>query len=561
MAMLNLSILGLFLFVGGVGIAAAVFWGSTKDVVAVKETKGGSSAEGDTAPAPVTTRDTGPRDTGPKTTKPDKEPPPVDTKVNKGTGDEDPVAYVPAGASIVAGIDVGTFLKLRPEVAPVLTALLGGSGSNAALVLSDPKKEIGLEFTQLVDQVLVSAQVDWSKAGGDAPPVPDYQTLIIKSKVPFDQKKVATAFPKSNYKKVSNKATFEISDPLFSTLYMPSDRILILTSQDGAGLESIVTADGIQPSLPAETLALVTANRKSTAWVVLPFDDTIKKGLAGFAPNLVAISPPELQPAAKLLSEAKGASFALNMDQTNVKMSLALALANEANAKMAAGALQGYWAKQKGPWKANVDANLKEFKLPADALALVANVFETTAAAPQGASVEGSVQLSIKAIEGLAKELTGENAEKVKAALAEASQVAFEKPFQISPEEDMLLKLVNKDREEEKLPALKPNPKLFAVARAHAAAMAKIGAADDEIDEKDNVKRLEAAGIKYEKADINLAVGAPQQVFPKWKTTAAEKEKYMGEKFTETGIGVARNAKGQIFTTQIYLTPKEKPKE
>jgi len=184
---------------------------------------------------------------------------------------------------------------------------------------------------------------------------------------------------------------------------------------------------------------------------------------------------------------------------------------------------------------------------------LMKNVFDTTTAVSKETVAEASVQLNVPAIENIVTHLQNPKTAAAYAGLGEAAEKLFEKPFVMSPEEKALLDAINKEREAEKLEPLKANPKLFAVARAHAAGMAKVGAADDDIDEKDNVKRLEAAGIKYEKTDINLSVGGWQQAFAKWKGTAAEKEKYMG-KFTETGIGIGVKD-GKVFTTQIYLLP------
>src|SRR5207249_3044988 len=59
---------------------------------------------------------------------------------------------------------------------------------------------------------------------------------------------------------------------------------------------------------------------------------------------------------------------------------------------------------------------------------------------------------------------------------------AAQERFTMSGPEKKLLDLTNAEREKEKLPALRPSPLLFKVARAHAANMAKQGKMEHELD-------------------------------------------------------------------------------
>jgi uncharacterized protein YkwD len=399
--------------------------------------------------------------------------------------------------------------------------------------------------------------MDTSKYSNEkGPPPPDFVTIVIKSKVPFDQKKVMELAPKPVRRKViKDKVTFEVADDRVSTLYMPSDRVIVLTSLDGALLDPLIGSDGMKPMLPVDAQALAREARKGTAWAIIPFDQNMQGALKMVTdPMLLAQVPPELQPALKVVPDTKAVGVWLGADQTNLKISVGLACGSDANAKAIAGPLQAYWAKMKPQWQQLVQVNLKEAKLPPDVETLIKNIFDSTAATPKETVAEVSVQFSVQAIDNIVKQVMDPKTAGMYASLGQSAEKLFEKPFVISPEEKALLDAINKEREADKLDPLKANPKLFAVARAHAAGMARVGAADDEIDEMDNVKRLEKAGIAYEKTEINLAVGNWQQAIAKWKGTQVEKDKYMG-KFTETGIGIGVKD-GKVFTTQIYLLPK-----
>src|SRR5712691_11080652 len=69
--------------------------------------------------------------------------------------------------------------------------------------------------------------------------------------------------------------------------------------------------------------------------------------------------------------------------------------------------------------------------------------------------------------------------------------------FELSAVEQKILDATNKEREKENLPALKPNPILFEVARAHSANMAKQREMKHELDGKNPTDRIKAAGYEY----------------------------------------------------------------
>jgi uncharacterized protein YkwD len=545
--MLNLSIFVVLLLVGAVAVAGAVYWGNTKPTVAVRETKTDTATE---TKAESTT------ETPKKVDEPKKdEAPPSGSTVNKGTGQENPIALVPGDATVVMGADIGKLAKLRPDLVELLKdAVLG----NAKQYLSDPKRDVGLEFADFFDKVVAAAHIDPMKAMAAGPNAqPDFLTLIVKSKVPFDQKKVQASLPMAKEQKIKDKITFQIEHEKFSTAYMPSDHVLILTSLDGERLDALVAADGTKPMLPPDALKLIEQAQKGPFWLAVPFNDMMKQGIAGLAQQAGAGLPPALQPVVKAATGAQAAALWLSADQTKVKLSIGLACANDADAKTITGALQGMWNAQKAMVTKLALDGLKEAKLPPSAQALVKSVLDSVQAVPTQTVAELSVSVEIKTVETLAKEVA-ENPLVVLAGLQEAVGKVNQPKFALTPQEQQLLDLVNKEREKDELPKLKVNPTLFKVAREHAAMMAKINAADDEIDGKDTGKRAAAAGYKFEQITANLAIVAginPPAVVNGWKTNAASKENMLDKVYTEAGVGFGVNANNQVFVSMVFAAP------
>lgn len=129
--------------------------------------------------------------------------------------------------------------------------------------------------------------------------------------------------------------------------------------------------------------------------------------------------------------------------------------------------------------------------------------------------------------------------------------------FEMTKEEQTLLKLLNKERAKADLPALKPNPLLFKAARGHSANMAKQEKMEHVLDGKRPSQRVEATGYDWGKVSENLAVSeggeSPlDKIVKSWMDSKTHRENLLSGRVTETGLGIARNAKGDIYYTQIF---------
>jgi uncharacterized protein YkwD len=133
--------------------------------------------------------------------------------------------------------------------------------------------------------------------------------------------------------------------------------------------------------------------------------------------------------------------------------------------------------------------------------------------------------------------------------------------FQMSGQEKELLEMTNKERAREKLPPLKPNPVLFKAARAHSANMAKQGKMEHVLDGKNPAQRVRDLGYDYAKAAENIGVGenVPMtEIMKGWMASKHHRENILEGKYTEVGLGIARNGKGEVYYTQVFGAPRKK---
>jgi uncharacterized protein YkwD len=135
-------------------------------------------------------------------------------------------------------------------------------------------------------------------------------------------------------------------------------------------------------------------------------------------------------------------------------------------------------------------------------------------------------------------------------------------PLKLSDDEKTLLDLTNAERAREKLPPLAPNARLFQAARAHAANMAKKGEMKHDLDGKTPDQRLDDAGYDWRKFGENLAQsdgGGLAEIVKGWMGSKGHREHILDPAFTEIGVGIARNDKGDVYYTEDFAAPAEKP--
>lgn len=129
----------------------------------------------------------------------------------------------------------------------------------------------------------------------------------------------------------------------------------------------------------------------------------------------------------------------------------------------------------------------------------------------------------------------------------------------LSDDEKEMLRLTNGERKKEGLEPLKPNVKLFAAARSHCANMAKQDKLDHTLDDRTFVDRIKTEGYRFGHAGENIAWNqkTPQEAVESWMRSPGHKANLLGKEYTEVGLAVAKNAKGERYWVQVFARPLE----
>jgi uncharacterized protein YkwD len=122
-----------------------------------------------------------------------------------------------------------------------------------------------------------------------------------------------------------------------------------------------------------------------------------------------------------------------------------------------------------------------------------------------------------------------------------------------------ILDLTNAARAKEKQPPLKLNKLLCDVARAHSDNMARKGRLEHTLDGKKSNDRVLASGYPAQSVAENIGMsenGDTEQIFKDWMESPPHHASLVSDKYTEIGIGLGRNDKGEVYYTQLFARPK-----
>jgi uncharacterized protein YkwD len=132
------------------------------------------------------------------------------------------------------------------------------------------------------------------------------------------------------------------------------------------------------------------------------------------------------------------------------------------------------------------------------------------------------------------------------------------KGFVLTEEEKAVLDLTNAQRRAAGLPELVANERLFQAARAHSANMARQCRLDHVLDGRDMSWRVRSAGYAFRAAGENIAwnardAGAALRI---WMSSDGHRANILNQQFTEIGVAVAINERGERYWTQVFARPE-----
>jgi hypothetical protein len=259
--------------------------------------------------------------------------------------DEDPLAYLPPGTEIVAGADAPALLG-DPSIGPAVAAAIGDQ-PGAREFLDRCEKETGLNQRDLLGHTLLAGKLDVLNGlggallpGAAAPSRPAPVTLILKPSRPFDARRVARAAEGARPRTAHGKTYYEVSVGEMRTLYMPSDRLIILSMLSAGELDAVFASDGTRPSLSADAVSLVRGAESHPCWAVVPFEGAARARLEGAARK-------DPQSLADALLKAKGVAVWGEGDGERLRFGADVPCADGRAAARVAAEVESAWKEQK----------------------------------------------------------------------------------------------------------------------------------------------------------------------------------------------------------------------
>jgi uncharacterized YkwD family protein/spore coat assembly protein SafA len=124
--------------------------------------------------------------------------------------------------------------------------------------------------------------------------------------------------------------------------------------------------------------------------------------------------------------------------------------------------------------------------------------------------------------------------------------------------EDEVIRLTNQERAKAGLAILKSNWLLSRVAKYKSQDMASKNYFSHYSPTYGSpFKMMESFGLKFSAAGENIASGqkSPQEVVRSWMNSLGHRANILSPSFTEIGVGVAKNSKGVLYWTQMFIRP------
>jgi uncharacterized YkwD family protein/spore coat assembly protein SafA len=125
-------------------------------------------------------------------------------------------------------------------------------------------------------------------------------------------------------------------------------------------------------------------------------------------------------------------------------------------------------------------------------------------------------------------------------------------------QENEVIRLVNVQRANAGLPALKANWQLSRVARYKSADMANKGYFSHNSPTYGTpFQMMQNFGLSFTAAGENIAYGqkTPAEVMRDWMNSPGHKSNIMSSSFSEIGVGLAKNKNGVCYWTQQFMRP------
>jgi hypothetical protein len=253
-------------------------------------------------------------------------------------GSDDPLAYLPANSTLVAGVEIETLLD-QTGLGSMLALALGNKATQC-------KEETGMEIKELFQQLTV-ATTSPIQSGANLMAGGGKFVAVTRSKEPFDPQKIAKLFELTRSSTIKGLTCYKPNSATRQeTFLIPTKRLIVMTNFSAKELEDHLGAIKATPILSAETLSMIETARKNHAWAALPFTPAIKQNMQQSLQAMPATPGQETKALKAALPQSKAAAIWANLQGNQVKISAGLMCADSASASQVAAELQKSWESQ-----------------------------------------------------------------------------------------------------------------------------------------------------------------------------------------------------------------------
>ncbi len=305
---------------------------------------------------------------------------------NRGTGEEDLLAYVPADSQVIMGFDLNTLMS-QPSLASVRDVIKSGDSDNT---LEACRKQTGLEYKDLFGRIVIAIREPGLNLRTGTTGLTMY-TMVSRSTAPFNQNKIRKGMREPSRKSFDRKTYFQINETPFTRLFMPSDRTILLSTVGDPEMEKLIGTEGTKPGLSPNALNLIREIQQDHFWVAIPTDGLMGGGF--FPAEVGPGAPPQAEALAAAARKLQGITFRANVAGSQAKLNLALHFSDGEAAKSATESIQGIWDNQIKPL-----GGLGLAAVPNDVRPLVEQLIQNAQFATLGTQSQVNCDITLEAL-------------------------------------------------------------------------------------------------------------------------------------------------------------------
>jgi hypothetical protein len=310
----------------------------------------------------------------------------------------EPLAYVPANSATVFTVNLevladqlgNSFYDGFMAAAPI--APLGFSASTF-------KNDTGLELKDMFQQVTVATTEPFNPEDNSSGR--QKAVMILKSKVPFDRKKIIAHLKladsaqrlkwKTYYKRTVGSETMSV--------YIPSERLIIWSALPEKEWGEVLTSKGHKPVPTGDLKTMIDTVSANPVWGATIMDAAFKKrleGLAGFIP----VAGASLKEA---INAGKSAATWVAIEDGQVKFKVGMMCADGEAAKKVSKSLEGVWKLALLAFKGQVTQQIEQLPPPIQPVAR--ELLDGVRFTAQDNLAQVSIQLNLRTVKAVSEEM------------------------------------------------------------------------------------------------------------------------------------------------------------